>query len=299
MIVWIDKLMMACNKVKLTDLTLIGIFCTSLSTHANDISQVLRNNGNDTDGGYFELGVGVYTKNSPSMVNEESWDTNFYTSISGSYQWHGIFIEAYGESMDPLTFGYNAINYQSWSFDIVIGPRHDYIDPLEIDALGNFIGPVQEERLSGIEERNVDMLFGGRFTYYFDENVLQLQAKTDVAKDSHGGNLISLLFGRNWQLRNWNFHGLFGIEYRDKKIANYYVGVSEEEAQNSKFDQYNTGSSFTYTTEVGLTYPLTEDWVFRSTAKYVHFPSELINSPLFIKSQSGDTELSTSISYVF
>jgi len=64
------------------------------------------------------------------------------------------------------------------------------------------------------------------------------------------------------------------------------------------FAQYDVRSSTTsYSAELGATYPVNENLIFRSTARYTHLDNEVTNSPL----QDGDFRLgwSTSLSYVF
>src|SRR5690606_10404319 len=100
---------------------------------------------------------------------------------------------------------------------------------------------------------------GMRVTHYVGPNIVQFRLVTDI----HNGNGITSTarFGRAWQVKNWNFHGLGSLVYRSAKTNQYYFGISELE-QTTRFPAYRPGSSVDVAFEVGVTYPLSEHWVF-------------------------------------
>ena len=234
------------------------------------------------DENYFELGLGARIDNHPSIFYEESVDTGTYILINGFYQWKGFFLEGFGESRDPLIVGYNAINLERMSFDIVGGVQHGF--------------PNDEEKFDGLEDRYFDFFLGGRLTTYLPEGLAQFQLRKDVS-GRHGGILVSALYGSGGQYRNWNFHYLYGIEYRSKEIDDYYWGVSEEESQNTDFAQYSGHSSLVYTAELGVTYPITENWVFRTSYRYNYYTN--VKSSLYLNTNKNASLLAISLSYVF
>ena len=271
-------------------LAAIIIAATSFSSisSASDISYTLRNTTEDkaVTENYFELGLGFAFGTAPSLTDDDDDDDFLEVSLllNGSYSWNGLFIENYSESSDDLLLGYHAYESENWSFDFVVGP--------------NYCCSKSDDKFKELDERNPSLMFGGRLIGYIGDNVVQLSLKHDIGGNSHGTS-ASALVGRNWQVRNWNFHGLVGLDFSDSRLNDYYLGVNEDEALRSPFTEYSPGASFNFTTEVGVTYPITEDWVFRSTARFSTVSDAAMNSPLFETTRSTAMSLSTSISYVF
>jgi outer membrane protein len=264
---------------------LLALF-VSTSVFSADITHALRNNTQDkaTTENYFELGLGVGVGRAPSLTDDDATWASPYWVINGSYNWNGLFIEQYGESSDPLLIGYNAYESESWSLDIIMGPK--------------FSGLHFDDKFEDLDERNSSAMFGGRLTGYLGDNVVQFSLKHDISGNSHGTS-ASALVGRNWQIRNWNFHSLIGLQFFDSRINDYYYGINEEEASRSQFTKYNPGSNFNATAEIGVTYPITEDWVFRSTVRFSTVSDADMDSPIFETTSPTRTSLRMSITYVF
>ena len=264
---------------------LLALF-VSTSVFSADITHALRNNTPDkaTTENYFELGLGAAIGRAPSLTDDDDKWAGGYLVINGSYNWNGLFIEKYGESGDPLLLGYNAYESENWSLDIIMGPK--------------FGGLHFDDKFEDLDDRNSSTMFGGRLTGYLGDNVVQFSLKHDISGNSHGTSASALL-GRNWQVRNWNFHSLIGLQFFDSRINDYYLGINEDEASRSQFTQYSPGSNFNATAEIGVTYPITEDWVFRSTARFSSVSDADMDSPIFETTRSTRASLRTSITYVF
>jgi len=265
--------------------SLLGMI-VSTSALSADIAHKLRNNTQDKTAteNYFELGLGVGIGAAPSLTDDDDKWAGASWIINGSYNWNGLFIEKYGESSDPLLLGYNAYEGENWSLDVVMGPK--------------FGGLHFNDKFKELDDRNSSNMFGARLTGYLGDNVVQLSLKHDISGNSHG-TLASALVGRNWQVRNWNFHSLVGVQFFDSRINDYYYGINEAEAQRTQFTKYDPGSNFNATAEVGVTYPLTENWVFRSTARFKTVSDTDMKSPIFETTRSNAISLSTSLTYVF
>jgi len=278
------------KKVLIQHLSLAAIIFASASfssvSSASDISHTLRNATEDkaVTENYFELGLGLAIGRAPSLTDDDDKWAGGSLVINGSYNWNGLFIEKYGESGEGLLLGYNAYESENWSLDFVVGPK--------------FGGLNFDDKFKELDERNTSMMFGGRLTGYMGDNVVQFTLKHDISGNSRG-TLASALIGRNWQVRNWNFHSLVGVQFYDRRINDYYYGVNEVEASHTQFTEYNPGSNFNLTAEVGVTYPISENWVFRSTARFSTVSDADMDSPLFETTRSTRMSLSTSISYVF
>ena len=127
---------------------------------------------------------------------------------------------------------------------------------------------------------------------------VQFSLKHDISGNDTGLEASALL-GRSWQYRNWNFHGMVGLQYNNANFNEYYYGISEDEAERTSFDYYKPSDSLYGSVEVGVTYPISENWVFRATARGRTVSDESTDSPLFTNKRSSILGVSTSISYVF
>ncbi|NQY37833.1 MAG: MipA/OmpV family protein [Alteromonadaceae bacterium] len=54
-----------------------------------------------------------------------------------------------------------------------------------------------------------------------------------------------------------------------------------------------------FSTELGVTYPISENWVFKATARAATISDEITDSPYYQNKDSLATSFRTSLSYVF
>lgn len=264
--------------------TLVILLMSSISVLAADIARDVRVGGvaaSSRNGGFLEAGIGLFSSKDP--VRGEEDEQGIGVLLSGRYQWHGLFIETIEHSVNTLSLGYNLWNNNHWSLDI-IGT-----------SINSEIITDDNKALEGLRKRKSDFLFGGRASGYYGNYVFQLQAVED-ASGAHGGIITSLEGGRHWQKRNWNFHTLLGIQHHSQQVVNYYLGIRPDEA-SATLPEYHTGSGSFFTAEIGVTYPISEHWVFRSTAHYAQLSDNLNRSPII--SSKHFNHLSTTLSYVF
>jgi outer membrane scaffolding protein for murein synthesis (MipA/OmpV family) len=275
-------------KVLLSKLTAAILF-SSIATSAiasgitRDIRQGAGAEETREDGGYFELGLGHYSTNTIIFKgNEDDKKHGFGVRINAGYQWKGLFIDLNDD--DGFVYGYNALNTDNWSYDIV----------------GSVISPINKDRsdlFESLRDRKAGRTLGLRATGFYGKNIFQFEVK-DARNDEFNGFQASALAGTSWQVRNWNTHVVAGLHYSSSAINDYYWGVRPEEV-NADFAEYEADASAVFTTEFGVTYPISESWVFRGKVNYVYGSEEIANSPL----RSDDTKhfigTSASISYVF
>ncbi|PKG80949.1 hypothetical protein CXF85_19460 [Colwellia sp. 75C3] len=268
----------------------------SSASVANDITQIIRSDNEQASNteNYFELGLEYVVGSSPSFGYESNWKGTGLI-INFSYNWNDLFVENYSESGHGTILGYNAFNNDNWSLDLTVTTnwfQSNYENTGRYPGLNNL-------------DSSEPLTVGGRLTGYLGNNVVQFAINQDATGD-HNGTTLSALIGRNWQVRNWNFHGIVGVEYASAKLNNYYVGVSETRAASTRFDfiegganAYEAGDSVSFSTELGVTYPITQDWVFRATGRVVTIADEITDSPYYVTKDSVATSFRTSLSYVF
>ncbi|MCZ2723462.1 MipA/OmpV family protein [Marinomonas sp. 15G1-11] len=262
---------------------------------AGDIAKDIRtgNVSGKENGGYFGIGLfASYLDGGRIYPEKENEGDSFGINIGGDYYYNGFFIEASQGTFDGLNLGYNFLNKENWSFDVLFS---SFQGRLEIEEDKRFKSTIEDERNAAILERNTFYNGAGlRATAHFDSYIFQYRLVTDT----HEGNGISSTarIGRSWQVKNWNLHSILSMEYSSSDKNNFLYGVTAEEA-TGRFPQYDLGSSIIFSGEVGVTYPLTEHSVFKSFLRYTDLPKNIENSPLM--EDDNETLLVTSISYIF
>lgn len=270
----------------------VFILCAlySLGASAGEIARDIRiGNGGDytqQDGGYADIGFGIQANSGPMIKGDEDGDIGLAVNLNMGYQWHGFFVEALSDSEKGLVFGYNALNTPNWSLDVVLGPEHDEITEEEY------------KDLAPLRDRKFDLTAGVRATGYYGNNILQLQLRNEILTNRHNGHSASLTAGRSWQIRNANLHALVGYHYASQEVVDYYVGVRSEEA-SSEFPQYTAGATNTFSSELGLTYPINETWILRSKITAIRFDEEFAHSPIMVDKDRDFIFSTITMNYVF
>lgn len=263
----------------------------ALPVVAGDLSSDVRKGaaGPDTgDGGYFEVGAGIASYTSPIVGTPEGnklneVHTEIFLDINARYQYRGFFAELFSQSLEQFTLGYNFYNGDSWAIDWVGLAQHNEMSAEESDDY------------KGLKRRRGDFMSGPRATAYLGNNIVQLHALTDIT-NTHHGELYSLKLARHWQYRNWTIHGIVGATYRSRQITNYYFAIDETEA-SPNYPVFTAESAVAYVGELGVTYPLSEKWVFRGLIRRIDIGAEAKRSPLILDDR-GEM-IATAISYVF
>jgi outer membrane protein len=277
------------NKIAITALMTMLL---AQPLQAADISGEVRNgaDGPDTsDGGFLEIGfrAGVWTH--PWVGNGEK--SGYGVTLAGEYRYKGLFVEAINSTADGLNLGYQLWNDDQWvldfiGFNVTSGPERKR-QPYDAAAPGR--GLLVEG--SGTAQRGA----GLRLTRYFDDYIFQFRILDDIYRNR--GFYSTARVGRSWQYRNWNFHAMGGFEYLGSEYSQRTYGISAIEASRSGFLQYTTGAVIQAEAEVGVTYPVTEHWVFRGTFRHNFLPASVADSPVL--EDHYNSQLLLSLSYVF
>jgi outer membrane scaffolding protein for murein synthesis (MipA/OmpV family) len=264
---------------------------------AADIASDIREGDSAPDtsnGGYFEVGVGLHYADGgrlDELNGKRNDDYRFlYTlNLNYEYRYKGLFIEAASGSADGLNLGYNFWHNNYWTIDFLALSGGG--DPDNDDLTGS----PESERDAELIDRNFGFSGSGiRATGYLGEYILQYRLLADAFNDN--GVVSTARAGRSWQVKNWNFHAIASLRYDSAKTNQRAFGITPEEA-TARFDAYTPSSSVSFGAEVGATYPLSEHWVFRTTARFVQQNKEAELSPL--RNRKHGVSFNSSISYVF
>ncbi|AWB66387.1 hypothetical protein C2869_08075 [Saccharobesus litoralis] len=267
----------------------------SLTAQSNDINQSITQGVRSADseqGGFLDVGLGIGIYRNPIYGYPEGnragnllTQTGAYLNINGRYQYKDFFVEAFSESVSGFNLGYRLLNDESWAAEAILSPIFGYLGKDDSDDWQN------------LREREGDFAAGVRLSYYRNANIFQVRLLSDIS-GQHYGESASLFVGRSWQKRNWNYHALLGATYTSAAVYNHFLGVSEQEAaNNSDLTAYQAGAGVDFTFEIGVAYPISEDWVFRSNYRYLSLADAVADSPLTVRDDAHI--LLTSLSYVF
>jgi hypothetical protein len=277
-------------------IVLLACLASTPATWAADIASNVRGANVDASHGYAEVGAGLYVQNDARAKYdpaENAYESNLELSFSGEYRRNDFFIEAVEGSFDGLNLGYTLWSGEHWVVDFLGGSFNGFVHI----ELGD-----DDEQLAAEAQRNQELIdrdtfyigTGLRLTRYLQDHIIQFRLIGDVF--THRGTSGSLRIGRQWQLHNWNFHALLGLKYHSAELINFRWGITEAES-TARFPTYSTNASVFTETEIGATYPIARDWVFRASFRYRDLPVEIYRSPLSTASHMG--WLSTTINYVF
>ncbi len=276
---------------KISQLLFCVLIVTALECNAGDLSADVgkgANSPNSVDGSYFEIGAGVSIGNNiyygiPEGNRHGKVLFTLEPSVNMRMQNNGWFMEAFSASFEAFTLGYNLINDDHWSFDLVGLQQHPEISSEE------------SKDLKGLRARHFDFMSGPRVTGYLGNYIVQIHALTDIS-DTHNGQVLSAKFARHWQYKNWNIHAIGGMSYRSSRVADYYFSVESKDA-TEKFPEFHAQAGFIRMFEVGATYPLSQKWVFRGSLRHYELEPQWSDSPILATTHAS--MLLSSFSYVF
>ncbi|BCD99674.1 MipA/OmpV family protein [Marinagarivorans cellulosilyticus] len=259
---------------------------------ASDIAREVSGDGGDN---FFEVSIGLGAGQNNRVKKEDEHNDSYGVGIGlgWEYRWKGFFSEAIQDSYSGLNLGYELWQNDNWRLDLIGMNLHGSVS--NDDEI--LPGMTEEERNDRLVRRDTITLNGGvRATYYWKDNIIQFRLESDYSQN-YAGAQSSLLVGRAWQIRNWNIHGLTGLQWNSRKRNEYLWNVSPLEA-TEKFPEYQASSSLNYSFEVGATYPISEHWLSRSKIVAFTIDDSVSESPLTNNDNVGGV-ISTSIVYVF
>lgn len=278
--------------------TIGAILCIG-SAHAADIASDVRAGSggfDNSNGGYFEFGVGLNSFN----CGGGCLGIRTEPIVAGAYRYRGFFFEALSPgislnsgSVGGVTLGVNIWRNNRWALDLLGASSRWRLSrrTLSVDDADSVNSELERDLL----QRNVFYNGAGvRLTGYFGNTIFQYRLVNDILGN---GVTSSARIGHSRQLKNWNFHGVLRADHVSQETGQYWYGVSADEA-STRFSEYEVRSStITYSAELGATYPVRENVVFRSTARYMPLADAIVDSPL--QEDGFDFRWNTSLSYVF
>ncbi len=249
------------------------------------------------NGGFFEIGISAISGQSAFVHDRRDTNKSAFSglslAISGGYRYKRAFIEAGRANIDGLNLGFSLWQNQQWSVDFLAA---NIAGRVTSDSDEDPPAVTEAEKNAEILDRDTLIIAAGvRATRYFDNNrIAQFRLASDYYENN--GMQASLRFGQKWQLGNWSWTGLIGAKYTSRRINNYLVGITADEA-TVRFPEYVAKGSVALEFELDVRYPLTRKLVFASRFAYKAHPEEITDSPLV--DEDSNFSFSSGITYVF
>jgi len=280
---------------------LATLFLYAGSVQASDVTKGVRTGSASPDnanGGYLELAIGLGHDTKYDFFNQKidgrkNRKVTAVANISGVFRYRGLYIEASQGVNDGLSLGYNVWTNKNWAVDFVAANAAG--DASGGDPEPDYASLTDAQRAQAIEDRDSFYVGSGiRLTGYYGNAILQYRLVTDIIDNN--GVRSAVRAGYSWQIRNWNVYGVVGADYNSPKTNRFWYGITNEQA-SSRFPAYDIGSTIEYTSELGVTFPISENIVFRSAVRSIRIPDDIVKGP--IPDGVSRSFYSTMISYVF
>jgi len=230
------------------------LLLVSQGAYSADISRDMRAGREDEsieNDGYFEFSLSSILNKMPIPGSDELVGT---VGIGGHYRYKRFFIDVHAESYNQFQFGLNAYSGDMWSIDYLAATSEHGVDS-ELNT-----------ELKLFTARKQATFLGARATGYNGPYILQFETLWDIS-ELHNGSLLTASFARTWLYRNWNFHALLGARYESERTLDYQFGIDPDEA-TSAYPEYQAGSGTTFVGEAGVTYPLNQYVILKSTFRW-------------------------------
>lgn len=248
----------------------LSLLCLTLPSNAQSQDNSVND---DSNGGFMDLSFGLAAFDSRFVDSSEH--LGVVLGLRLNYQWHGFFIENQGVNGLGLPgVGYQFYQDEKWTFDLYSSQIHNGIASGDSNEING-----EQDALQQLKPRESDERFGVRTTYYFDDSNVFRVLVVPWGDRSVDGIHLSAWYGKTWQYQNTNFHAILNARYDGHESLDYYYGISGSDISD-KFPQYTAGSGVTLGAELGMTVPITKDWVIEGLVRLQRMPDSIYNSPI-------------------
>jgi outer membrane protein len=157
---------------------------------------------------------------------------------------------------------------------------------ITLNMAPNQLDTDESNKLDGIKDRDFSFMAGASYSHPFDFGTVTLVAETDVTS-KHDGQRAVVSFERPLftdPKRQWMVNLSLELEYLTANYADYYFGVSQQEANNSAFTEYQAGSIVQPGVSLSGFYQINKKWSVAASARLQALSDEVKDSPIVDKS---------------
>jgi len=234
------------------------------------------------------------------IEQEDPWHY-FMPGILVDISYKGFFLQTNQRRSNALLggteLGYQLVVKDSWQLDLIVKA---YMQGYDSESLIEY-GGGDEVVLSGLQERNATAGIALRYSQYFENALFTIDFAAASPGDDEfdnyvGGVIVDSFYSHLLPYRNWDVYLGAGLTYFSQDIVDYYIGVSPDEATDTRAEHTAEGG-FRGQLEVYAQHPLSANWSFNAGITHSIFSSDVKDSPLVDKSQV--TQVMVGVLYVF
>ncbi|KZY59109.1 MULTISPECIES: MipA/OmpV family protein [Pseudoalteromonas] len=273
---------------------LLLICLTLLSTTSQASNRYYADNTLEPSQGFawdWGIGLGYYIEDS-YLIGMDSYNDGIEPDVHLAVSYDSFYLD-YDQSQlsGGLTLGYSVIDKFEWGLDIVGTNIQSGFDETGLNIYGNEV--IKE--LEGIRTRDYDFDVGLRLSRRFENSQISFEYLHDIS-GAHNGWVMNSFFSQIIPWRNWEFRSGVGLSAYSEDFTNYYFGISEAEALETR-PVYNPDTSYSLIFEFHAEYPINRHWVFLTGWLSTWFSSDIHQSPII--SQEYQHKAKVGVRYVF
>lgn len=155
----------------------------------------------------------------------------------------------------------------SWGVSLTVQPRVQSLDTSSSDSL------------QGIDDKKATFEGGLALSVAYKDAYVESMLLTDIL-DHHKAWIFKTEAGYDFNIGNFKLYPSLIVIYQSSDFVNYYYGVSQEEANNSSFNRYDTSSGFQIGVQTYIKYPLSENLSTLINLRVDKLPKTAKESPL-------------------
>ena len=224
------------------------------------------------------LSIGASVGHSQSIYRDTSTDSVWLPAIfyTGEHLYfHGA----------ELGYSFLPIRSSPLNFSVMARYHGQSFDPSDSSN-------AQMQRL---DEREASLLAGGKISATTQVGSFSASVAFDI-NEEYDGHLIGLHWGLpSITIEEWLVQLSFAYLYNDKKMADYYYGVSAAEAARTTFAQYQPDSAGQTSVAIRFSRELTSQLSLSLGGRYTQFNNQVSNSPIV----SDDSILSGNVTLIY
>jgi outer membrane scaffolding protein for murein synthesis (MipA/OmpV family) len=205
------------------------------------------------------LGGGLRFGQDPYLAADNDDQRNF--DLVPLYLYEGEHFFARGASG-----GFHIVNNDDYELNVMARYRFQQLDP------------DRNEFYEGLEERRQTLDAGVEFRMSKAWGELAVNWLTDTL-DRHNGQQAQVTYRYRFETGRWSISPFITWTYQDKKLTDYYFGVSEAEATLDR-PQFSAGSSQWNTFGLNTAWHFSDRIVFFANVAFAGADSEVWDSPL-------------------
>ena len=147
-----------------------------------------------------------------------------------------------------------------------------------------------DEQMKKLKARHSTMMAGINYTYQNSWGAIDTQFTADTLNQNKGYS-ADLAYVGAIQKKRVTVAPRVGLLWHSNQYNNYYYGVSEQEARQTGFNQYQSKQGLKPYLELNINYQVSPKWDLFFSGRYEQLSHTIKNSPIVDKSNTSSIQL--------